>query len=75
MREKKKHTVNASVQVRELVRAGNSLNLEIFYDEEKVGELIIGRGSLTWFGRNRHTGKRIPWNRFAQMMDELAYGS
>jgi len=25
--------------------------------------------------RKKHTVKRIPWNRFAQMMDELAYGS
>ena len=37
-------------------------------------ELIIGRGSLYWYGRNRTNRKRISWTRFADMMDELAYG-
>jgi hypothetical protein len=35
----------------------------------------IGRGSLYWRGGGRHRSKRIPWSRFAEKMDELAYGA
>lgn len=35
--------------------------------------MVIGRGSLYWYGRNRQKRKRIRWTKFAEMMDELAY--
>lgn len=73
-RLRKKHSVKAHLQVLELAKAGSSLDLEIYASEEKIGTLIIGRGSLYWYGRNRHKSKRISWSRFAEMMDELAYG-
>ena len=71
----KKHSVKAHLQVMELARAGSSLELEIYASKEKLGTVIIGRGSLYWYGRNRHKRKRISWSRFAEMMDELAYGA
>jgi hypothetical protein len=71
----KKHSVKAHLQVLELAKAGSSLDLEIYASKEKLGTLIIGRGSLYWYGRNRHKSKRISWTRFAEMMDELAYGA
>lgn len=71
----KKHSVKAHLQVMELAKAGSSLELEIYASKEKLGTLIIGRGSLYWYGRNRHKSKRISWTRFAEMMDELAYGA
>lgn len=70
----KKHSVRANLSVKELTKAGSSLDLEIYANEEKIGTLILGRGSLFWFGKRRHIRKRIPWSRFAEMMDELAYG-
>ena len=70
----KKHSVKAHLQVMELAKAGSSLELEIYASREKLGTVIIGRGSLYWYGRNRHKPKRISWTRFAEMMDELAYG-
>ncbi len=70
----RKHEVQASLRVPQLARAGSSLNLEIYAHQEKIGELIIGRGSLYWYGRSRQKSKRIAWSRFAEMMDELAYG-
>lgn len=70
----KKHSVKAHLQVKELSRAGSSLDLEIYASREKLGTLIIGRGSLYWYGRNRQKSKRIEWTRFAEMMDQLAYG-
>ena len=71
----KKHSVKAHLQVLELAKAGSSLDLETYASKEKLGTLIIGRGSLYWYGRNRHKSKRISWTRFAEMMDELAYGA
>jgi hypothetical protein len=70
----KKHSVKAHLQMFELVRAGSSLELEIYASRQKIGTLIIGRGSLYWYGRNRTNRKRISWTHFADMMDELAYG-
>ena len=70
----KKHSVKANLRAVELTRAGSSLDLEIYADQEKIGTLILGRGSLFWFGKKRKIRKRIPWTRFAEMMDELAYG-
>ncbi len=70
----RKHEVKADLSNFELAKAKSSLNLKIFANDEKLGELEIGRGSLFWYGRNRHRSKRINWSRFAEMMDELAYG-
>lgn len=71
---KQKHSVYANMQVLELTKAGSSLGLEIYAKQQKIGRLIIGRGSLYWYGRKRQKSKRISWSRFAEMMDELAYG-
>ena len=70
----KKHSVKANLHVVELTRAGSSLDLAIYADNEKIGTMIIGSGSLLWYGGKRQLRKRIPWSRFAAMMDELAYG-
>jgi hypothetical protein len=68
------HVVRAQLIVHELSKAGTSLNLEISAHGEKIGELEIGRGSLYWKGGKRHIRKRLPWPRFAELMDKLAYG-
>jgi hypothetical protein len=70
----KKHTVRAKVQIHELTKAGTSIDFEIFSEGEKIGTIVIGRGSLTWFGRNRKTGKEISWTKFSQLMDDYVYG-
>ena len=70
----RKHSVKANMHVVELTRAGTSLDLEIYAENEKIGTLIIGQGSLSWRGGKRRKSERIPWSRFAAMMDELAYG-
>jgi hypothetical protein len=69
------HAVRAKLNVHELTKAGTSLNLEILARGEKIGELEIGRGGLYWWGGKRHRSKRLSWSRFAELMDELAYGS
>jgi hypothetical protein len=68
------HRVRAELRLPQLARAGSSLDLEIYAGDQKIGTLIMGRGSLFWYGRKRHTRKRIAWTAFADMMDRLAYG-
>lgn len=70
----RKHEVKADLSNFELAKAKSSLNLNIYADGEKIGELEIGRGSLYWYGRKKQKSKRINWSKFAQMMDDLAYG-
>jgi hypothetical protein len=65
----RKHTANANVQVFGLTKAGTSIELELFADDEKLGRLIIGRGSLTWYGNRWKAGRRFSWSRFAEFMD------
>ena len=69
-----KHEVKAHLSNFDLAKAGSSLNLQIYANREKIGELEVGRGSLYWYGRSRHKSKRINWTKFADMMDRLAYG-
>jgi hypothetical protein len=71
---RKKHQVNVSVNIRDITRAGTSLELDVFGEGELLGHLTIGSGSVIWTGRNRRSSKRINWTRFSEMMDELAYG-
>ncbi len=70
----KKHTVTAHVQILDLTKAGSSMELMIYSNEEKIGTIMIGRGSLTWRGGKRQREKRLSWSKFAEMMDDLVYG-
>ena len=69
-RTRRKHSVRASVQIHQLSKAGTSIDFYIYADEEKIGTMIIGRGSITWFGRNRKTPIELDWTHFAKIMDE-----
>jgi hypothetical protein len=71
----RKHEVIAELSNVELVRAKSSLRLAVYAKKEKIGELEIGHGSLFWRGQKRKRSKRLNWSKFAEMMDELAYGS
>ena len=71
---RRRHEVRAELTNVELVKAKSALKLEVFASKEKLGELEVGRGSIYWRGANRQTKKRVNWTRFAEMMDELAYG-
>jgi hypothetical protein len=73
-RKPRKHEVKADLANFELAKARSSLNLQIYADREKIGELEIGRGGLYWWGGHRQKRKRLSWTRFAELMDSLAYG-
>jgi hypothetical protein len=68
-----KHDVHARLNIPHLAKAGSSLELEIFAEGEKIGELVIGRGSLFWRGGKRVKRRQISWTRFAEIMDQMTY--
>lgn len=70
----KSFSVRAELDNFQLAKAKSALKLQIYSRGEKVGELQVGRGSLYWWGARRQREKRIRWRRFAEMMNELAYG-
>lgn len=72
-RRKQRHTASATLRVPALAKADASLTLEIAADGEKLGEMLLGRGGVTWWGRHRKIKKHISWSRFAEVMDGLAY--
>jgi hypothetical protein len=68
-----KHRVQCQLEVKEMNRNGDSLYLEIYGDEEKLGTLLIGQGSFTWYARNaKKATVDMNWTRFAALMDECA---
>ncbi|MEP6692105.1 MAG: hypothetical protein ABJD07_13175 [Gemmatimonadaceae bacterium] len=69
----RKHAVYANLNVPELTKAGSSLELYIYAEGEKIGELELGRGGVYWRGGRRQRRKRLSWSRFAEVMDDLSY--
>jgi hypothetical protein len=67
----RKHTVKASVSNIDLTKAGSSISLEVFADEEKLGTVELGRGSIRWYGKNKQKPTPISWSRFAAWMDTV----
>ena len=68
----RKFEVRAEVANFTLAKAKSALRLQIYSRKEKFGELEIGRGSLRWWSARSPTEHRIPWAKFAQVMDDLA---
>jgi hypothetical protein len=69
----RKHAVYANLNVPELTKAGSSLELYVYAEGEKLGELELGRGGVYWRGGKRHKWKRLSWSRFAEVMNDVAY--
>jgi hypothetical protein len=70
----RKFEVKAALANSTLAKAKSALTLQIYSKKEQIGEIEIGRGSLYWRGGHRQISKRVNWERFAEMMDRLAYG-
>lgn len=47
----RKHMAQAQLSNVELVKVKSSLQLDVYANKEKIGQLDIGRGSLYWWGR------------------------
>jgi hypothetical protein len=53
-----------------LTKADSALLIEIRDEGELQGHLEVGRGSVIWWGRNKQSGKRVPWARFIQALED-----
>ncbi len=73
-RVRRAHRVTGSIDNLDLTKASTALTLKLEHKREKIGELTIGRGSVTWHGRNRKKGKAWSWSVFADFLDRHAYG-
>ena len=69
----RRHHVSATLGIQELSKAGTSIKLFVHRDDEKLGEMDIGRGAIYWRGGNKQKWERIGWTRFAEMMDKLVH--
>lgn len=67
------HQVTGALNVVEFTKAGSALNLQVYDSERKLGEIVIGRGSFTWYGPNRRKPCVWNWTRFAEIMNREAY--
>jgi hypothetical protein len=71
MSQDKKHKVNVRVRVLELSKAGSGIELEVFAEGEKLGEIEIGHGSFGWRKASGKRGfQRVDWTTFAKLMNE-----
>jgi hypothetical protein len=68
------HRVTGTMNLVELTKAGSALTLEVYQRKSKLGTIVIGQGSFSWFGRNRRHEKEWSWTSFAKLMDQEAYG-
>ena len=75
-RKRRVFDVSCNMQVIDLTRAGSSIDLSIFADGLKLGEVQLGRGSLIWIGKWKGQNKsiRFRWHRFAALMNAIASG-
>jgi hypothetical protein len=73
-RVRRAHRVTGSIDNLDLTKASTALTLKLEHNKEKIGELTIGRGSVTWFGRKRKNGVSWTWSEFAAFLDKSGYG-
>lgn len=69
------HRVTGNLKLVELTKAGSALTLEVYQKNYKLGTIVIGQGSFSWFGHNRRREKEWSWSAFAKLMDQESYGT
>ena len=67
------HRVTGTLNLVELTKAGSALTLEVYQKNRKLGTIVIGQGSFSWFGHKRRIEKEWSWSAFAKLMDRAAY--
>jgi hypothetical protein len=67
------HRVTGNLNLVELTKAGSALTLQVYQKNRKLGTIVIGQGSFSWFGHNRRHEKEWSWSAFAKLMDQEAY--
>lgn len=63
-----RHHIEISLPTKPLKNVDTTIS--IWSDGEKLGDLLVSRGSLDWKPAGRKRVKRISWERFAEMLNE-----
>jgi len=64
------HTVDVSMQAFNLSKAGTAITLEIYDNDQKLGEIEIGKGSFGWKSANQQDFIRKNWTSFYKFLEE-----
>ena len=69
-----KHVVDVALSANDMARVGAALGIRIFTQDrqgnkELLGTIEIGQGSFRW-ARAHTQFRRLPWARFAELMDQ-----
>jgi len=67
------HRVTGSIDNLDLTKASTTLTLKLEHKGDKIGELTIGRGSVTWHGHKRKVGVTWTWSQFATFLNKHGY--
>lgn len=62
------HRIELEIPVNAIVNA--DARFVIYSDNEKLGELLISKGSLDWWPARRRKKVRLRWEAFAKLMEE-----
>ena len=66
-----RYTVDIWFKAQDIPKAGAALTLEVHDRDGMLGTLEIGQGTFGWRGGRMKKGiKRLPWERFAAVMNE-----
>jgi len=69
-----KHVVDISLSANDMARVGAALDIRIFIQDRQrnrqlLGTIQIGQGSFRWAPAHGKF-RRLPWHRFAELMDQ-----
>lgn len=68
------HAVSADLENFKLAKAKSALTIRLLVKGKRAGEVHMGSGGLFWWGRRKKSGMRMSWTKFAEMMNDRAYG-
>jgi len=66
------HKIEMSQPAKQVLHT--DVTFDIYSDGEKLGTMRISKGTLDWTPKNKQRPKKIRWERFAAIMDEVYEG-
>jgi hypothetical protein len=67
-----KHEIEVSLPAHEV--RNTDLTVIVHSDGQRLGELAISKGTIDWRPSRKHASVKLPWERFADLMERYADG-
>lgn len=65
-----KHRVDMRFPQRPIDLGNGDVSLEVYADEQKLGELGLSRGGITWWARDaKKPTRNLTWEQFRDLME------